>query len=94
MGKFLSKPPLSLPFSPQFRDTPKSPQMVGQERKHLGPTKINPPSSPLPSPSQPNTQITPIFSSSFSIPHKLPQPKIKKCKEEPEEKREGGKKRE
>lgn len=92
INKFLSKPLFLSHFLPNL-GTPKSLQMVGPERKHLGPTKINPP-PPLSSTSQPNTQITPILSSSFSIPHKLPQPKIKKCEEEPKEKREGRKNKE
>ena len=39
--------PTPFPFSPQFMETPKSPQIVGLRRKHPGPTK-----SPTPLPTK------------------------------------------
>ena len=53
--------PTPFPFSPQFMETPKSPQIVGLRRKHPGPTK-----SPTPLPNQ--THKSPLFSPHFPSP--------------------------
>ena len=93
MDKFLAKPPLSLPFSLQFRDTPKSPQMVGPKRKHLGRTKINPPLPPsLPPPNQ--THKSPLFSLlHFPSPTNYPNQKLSVRKSQRRKEREEKKKR-